>query len=287
MSSSKVSTRSRPLRKPAEPVVGVDGLALAGQGHRVGQPARGQQPLAAEPAPELLEPGHPARRRVLGEGGPVQRADRAPQHELGRDVVLDERAEHPHLDGAVVAAARQDERHRTGSPAQQVAELSHREGEGTLARCSSLLPPSGSPTTPRCHGIVLVAITILVIWIVQRTACASRWRDRGVLALFVYANRRRSRSAPARASASWPAGRHRPVCEPDAADASRASRARRTRSATAAGWVRWTPWPAPSTTTSSPVRGRVGQGPRGLLVVRVATRCRGPRSPAWSARPGS
>ena len=74
---------------------------------------------------------------------------RAAEHQLRRDVVLDEGAEHPDLHGAVVAATGEDEGHRTGAPAQQVTELPHRHAEGTLGRCTSRRRLSGSPTTWR------------------------------------------------------------------------------------------------------------------------------------------
>jgi hypothetical protein len=119
----------------------------------------------------------------------------------------------------VVAPTGEHQRDGTGPAVQQVAEPSHREGEGTLRPVLLAAAPEWfADNAGLILGIVLVGIIVLVVWVVQRTAIRVALAGVGVvLALFVYANRA-PLEACARECECHLAGQdvRVPLCEPDA-----------------------------------------------------------------------
>src|SRR5205085_2207799 len=97
---------------------------------------------AVEAAPQLLEPGHADQRRLLGVGHAVERADRAPDDEVGGDAVLDERPQHPDLHGAEVPATAEHEGHWRRPAADALEQAWHRGASVPMYRSTSWEPLS-------------------------------------------------------------------------------------------------------------------------------------------------
>ena len=128
--------RSVGLQRPAQALVVVDGLALAGQGDGPGQQLARHQLRAVELAPQALHPGHAGHGRVLGQRRPVDGAHRAAHDQVGPEVPLGQGPQHADLQGPQVAAAGQHEGHRP-RPALPASPAGQERHDPASARASA------------------------------------------------------------------------------------------------------------------------------------------------------
>lgn len=138
-----------PLDQLPEPGVVVQGLPSSRQLQGGGQATGRRHDVGAgEAEPEVLEALDAGERGIGRVGRPVQRADRAAQHEVRTDAALDQCPEHAYLKGAEVAAAGEDERRgpRSGQPAAPAPDpVPEVQGTRTRRRTSVARDRSSDP----------------------------------------------------------------------------------------------------------------------------------------------
>ena len=94
-------------------------MTLAPEHPEAGEAAGGPQRVAVEVQPGLSHTTYAGGRRVGGDPGGVEGADRAPDHHVGGDARFEERLQHPHLDCAQIPATPEHKRGARGGLPQQ------------------------------------------------------------------------------------------------------------------------------------------------------------------------
>ena len=103
------AVRQRALDEVAQPTVALDRLTLAAEHPQTRDATRRPQVVAVEAGPRLPHAAHTVERRVGANTGGVQRAHRAPDHDIGRDARFEKGLQHSDLHGTEVPAPSENE----------------------------------------------------------------------------------------------------------------------------------------------------------------------------------